>query len=78
MSVGRRTAEQARSARVKRDLMEILVCPVCKGELQLTVDEERGDEIVRGTLLCPRENERYPIEDTIPNLLPPDMRGQHV
>ncbi len=56
--------------------MEILVCPVCKGELELTVDEENEQEIVRGTLFCARCNERYPIEDTIPNLLPPDLRRQ--
>jgi uncharacterized protein YbaR (Trm112 family) len=56
--------------------MEILVCPVCKGELQLTVDEENAQEIVRGSLFCARCNERYPIEDTIPNLLPPDLRRQ--
>jgi uncharacterized protein len=61
---------------VKPDLMEILVCPVCKGELQLSVDEERDGEIVSGSLFCARCNERYPIEDTIPNLLPPDMRSQ--
>ncbi|HZQ37839.1 MAG TPA: methytransferase partner Trm112 [Dehalococcoidia bacterium] len=61
---------------MKPDLMEILVCPVCKGELQLTVDEERDGEIVSGSLFCARCNERYPIEDTIPNLLPPDMRSQ--
>lgn len=78
MGGGRSAADQRRSVRVKRDLMEILVCPVCKGELQLTVDEEKGDEIVSGSLFCPRDNERYPIEDTIPNLLPPDMRGTHV
>lgn len=63
---------------MKQNLMEILVCPICKGELQLAVDEQDGDEIVRGSLFCARDNERYPIEDTIPNLLPPDMRGQHV
>ena len=61
---------------VKRDLMDILVCPMCKGELILTVDEERENEIVSGSLFCARCNERYPIEDTIPNLLPPDMRAQ--
>jgi uncharacterized protein YbaR (Trm112 family) len=61
---------------MRRDLMEILVCPMCKGELQLTVDEENAGEIVRGSLLCVRCVERYPIEDTIPNLLPPDLRRQ--
>lgn len=61
---------------MRRDLMEILVCPVCKGELELTVDEENEQEIVRGSLFCARCDERYPIEDTIPNLLPPDLRRQ--
>lgn len=61
---------------MRHDLMEILVCPMCKGELALTVDEENAQEIVRGSLFCARCDERYPIEDTIPNLLPPDLRRQ--
>ena len=61
---------------MRHDLMEILVCPICKGELALTVDEENDQEIVRGSLFCARCNERYPSEDTIPNLLPPDLRRQ--
>ncbi len=52
--------------------MDILVCPVCKGELKLTVDEENEAEIVSGSLYCPKCDVRYPIIDTIPNLLPPD------
>ena len=61
---------------MRRDLMDILVCPMCKGDLELTVDEENAQEIVRGSLLCARCDERYPIEDTIPNLLPPELRRQ--
>ena len=61
---------------LKKDLMEILVCPVCKGELELRVQEEDGDEVVTGSLFCAACNESYPIEDTIPNLLPPDLRRQ--
>ena len=60
---------------MKRDLMEILVCPICKGELALTVDEENEQEIVTGSLFCQKCDERYPITDTIPNLLPPELRG---
>ena len=55
---------------MKKDLMEILACPVCKGELELRVDEEEGDEVVTGSLFCGACDESYPIEDTIPNLLP--------
>ncbi len=59
---------------MKRDLMDILCCPVDKHELELEVDEEEGDEIVEGRLVCAECGETYPIEDGIPNLLPPDMR----
>lgn len=59
---------------MRKDLMEILACPVCKGDLQLTIDEEQGDEVIKGSLLCANCNEAYPIEDRIPNLLPPDVR----
>jgi len=60
---------------LKKALMEILACPVCKGELELKVETEEGDEVVTGSLICHQCNETYPIEDTIPNLLPPDMRS---
>ena len=56
--------------------MEILACPVCKGELELTVMDEEGDEVVTGSLFCTACDETYPIEDTIPNLLPPELRRE--
>jgi len=57
---------------MKRELMDILACPMCKGELKLTVTEENEKEIVTGSLFCAKCNHHYPIEDTIPNLLPPE------
>ena len=59
---------------MRKDLMEILVCPMCKGELTLKVDKEEGDEVVEGSLHCAKCDETYPIEDRIPNLLPPELR----
>ena len=59
---------------MKKDLVDILACPVCKGELELSVEEEKEQEVVTGSLYCSRCNLRYPIVDTIPNLLPPDQR----
>ncbi len=59
---------------MKRELMDILVCPVCKQELELSVEEESEQEIVSGSLYCPKCSEHYPIVDTIPNLLPPEQR----
>ena len=60
---------------MKKDLLDILACPVCKSPLTLTVEEENSVEIVRGTLRCESCQEEYPIEDSIPNLLPPSMRA---
>ena len=54
--------------------MDILACPVCKGKLELSVEEENEQEVVAGSLYCPQCVQRYPIVDTIPNLLPPDQR----
>ena len=52
--------------------MDILACPVCKGEPELSVDEEDEQEVVTGSLHCPKCAVDYPIVDTIPNLLPPE------
>ena len=60
---------------MKKELMDILACPVCKGELELSIEKDDEKEIVAGSLYCSRCDERYPIVDTIPNLLPPDQRG---
>jgi len=59
---------------MRKDMMDILACPVCKGPLTLNAMKEEGDEVVTGSLHCAQCNETYPIEDTIPNLLPPDLR----
>ena len=57
---------------VKRKLIDILACPVCKSDLELSVSEENETEIVSGALCCSKCNVYYPIMDTIPNLLPPE------
>ena len=59
---------------MKKELMQILACPICKGDLELKVDEEEGEEIVRGSLYCSNCNYSCPIVDTIPNLLPPEQQ----
>ena len=59
---------------MKEDLMDIICCPLDKQELELDVDERDGDDVITGTLTCTECGESYPIEEGIPNLLPPDMR----
>jgi uncharacterized protein len=60
---------------MKPDLMAILVCPACKGKLELKAEKEENGEIISGTLHCPRCRINYPISDTIPNLLLPEQRN---
>ena len=55
---------------MRRKILDILCCPVCKGDLALTVAEETEREILEGILLCARCNVEYPIHEGIPNLLP--------
>jgi uncharacterized protein len=59
---------------MKPDLMEILCCPVCKGDLTLVSTRTERGEILEGTLTCAKCRVDYPIADGIPDLLPPDQR----
>jgi uncharacterized protein len=61
---------------MKESLLEILCCPLDKHELELEDAEYEDDEVIDGTLVCTECGERYPVEDGIPNLLPPDMRDK--
>jgi len=61
---------------MKESLMDVICCPLDKSDLELDIDERDGNEILEGTLTCTECGETYPIEDGIPNLLPPDMRGE--
>lgn len=60
---------------MKRRLLTILACPVCKHHpLELTVVKEDEKEIVEGKLRCHICQIDYPIEDGIPNMLPPERK----
>ena len=61
---------------MKKDLMEILACPVCKGDLELSSVEEEDDDVIQGSLECATCGESYPIKESIPNLLPPEIRRE--
>jgi len=58
---------------MKESIMEIIVCPVCKETLKLTVTEKADSEIIAGALFCQKCNYTYSIKDSIPNLLPPGV-----
>jgi uncharacterized protein YbaR (Trm112 family) len=46
---------------VAQELLDILVCPVCKAPVKLTVDSQG--------LKCPQCRRVYPIRDDIPVML---------
>ena len=46
---------------IDKELLDILACPKCKGEIHLT-DDESG-------LVCESCNLKYPIRDDIPVML---------
>ncbi|MBI4202820.1 MAG: methytransferase partner Trm112 [Chloroflexi bacterium] len=60
---------------MRKDIMDIMACPLCKSPLTLRIEEEKDAEVVKGSLTCTKCGEAYPIEDSIPNLLPPSLRG---
>lgn len=55
---------------MKKSLLPILCCPVCKGDLDLRIVEEKDDDIIEGSLVCGACGAEYPIREGIPNLLP--------
>ncbi|MEM1588397.1 MAG: Trm112 family protein [Candidatus Bathyarchaeia archaeon] len=61
---------------MKKSLMEILACPICKFHpLQLYVFEERK-EVIEGLILCNACKRWYPIIDEIPHMLPDELRNK--
>lgn len=59
---------------MNESLMDVLCCPLDKQDLELTTKEQDDGEVIEGQLTCTECGTEYPIDDGIPNLLPPDMR----
>ncbi len=51
---------------LKKELLEILVCPKCKGELEYAVDK---DNHTKGKLICHKCSLAFKVEDDIPVML---------
>jgi len=61
---------------MKKRLLDILACPICKHHpLELKVFEEK-EEIDEGILLCTECGRWYPIIESIPHMLPDDLRDE--
>ena len=59
---------------MKRELMAILACPMCKGELDLEAEEQDAEtaEVLSGKLTCASCGRAYQITEGIPDLRPPE------
>ncbi len=55
---------------MKKKLLELLVCPVCLGDLQISNHDK--DEIVEGELICSECGRNYPVTNGIPRFVEPD------
>jgi len=61
---------------MKRKLMDILACPMCKSwPLKLLVFEEK-EEVDEGIIVCEKCNRFYPIMEQIPHMLPDELRSR--
>jgi uncharacterized protein len=54
---------------MNKKAMEFLACPSCKRELHLEVDEQRGNDVIAGSLLCKSCDHTYSIELGVPRLI---------
>lgn len=55
---------------MKWKLLELLVCPDCRCELECKKDHVEGDDIVTGNLSCATCSKIYPIINSIPRFVP--------
>jgi len=55
---------------MKKDMLDILCCPTCKGDLSVDIKKEEKGDIIEGSFTCKKCKVKYSIEDGIPNLLP--------
>jgi SAM-dependent methyltransferase len=62
-------------ASMKRRLLDLLVCPKCKGQLQLQPEAESGAEIVEGSLCC-TQGHSYRIVKGVPRFVPAEFYAE--
>lgn len=56
---------------MRRELLDLIVCPACQEPLEIARGEWIGKEIERGDLACDKGH-RYPIRDSIPRFVDED------
>jgi uncharacterized protein YbaR (Trm112 family) len=54
---------------MKRKLLDYLVCPDCKSELELLPARQEGEEIMEGSLRCSGCKKTFSITGGVPRML---------
>jgi uncharacterized protein YbaR (Trm112 family)/ubiquinone/menaquinone biosynthesis C-methylase UbiE len=61
-----------RKSAMRARVVDLVVCPKCRGRLEVRPGIVDGDEIASGTLICSACRAEYPIDGGVPRLLPPE------
>ncbi len=61
---------------VKPRLLDLLVCPACKGDLKMAAEQAVDGEIVSGRLECPPCRATYPVVEGIPRFVATDFYAE--
>jgi uncharacterized protein YbaR (Trm112 family) len=54
---------------MKKDIMNLLCCPCCKSTLDLSIEKQDNDDVIKGLLKCTNCDKVYCIHDGIPNFI---------
>lgn len=57
---------------MKHQLLDLLCCPLCGGQLHLEVKSQHGEQVENGELTCQKCSKSYPIIDCVPRFVPAD------
>jgi uncharacterized protein YbaR (Trm112 family)/ubiquinone/menaquinone biosynthesis C-methylase UbiE len=61
---------------MKASALDVIVCPACRNELELSVNAKEGAEIMEGRLACKRCGRHYPIRKGVPRFVPEDAYAE--
>jgi len=76
-TISRQEESNHRESMMKKNLMEILVCPICKGEMKLKTKDKNKEDIVQGELVCRICSKSYSISEGIPRLIDASLSGEN-
>jgi SAM-dependent methyltransferase len=61
---------------MKSSVLDIIVCPTCKAQLDLAVETVEAKEVIEGVLTCTTCGKQYPISGGVPRFVPRDAYAE--